>query len=267
MTWTSGMRAWGRFCTGCAEGKMVEHARVASTKAEAFEPGEAIVADLMFVDLNHEKIPLMCCVDEGSKCIVTVELKDKKVETMERAFESVLDQFSIAGHHPKRLIFDRETAIVAMESWIATHSIRLNLKAAAQKVGLAEVTIRQIREVARATKAGVRAEFGYIPPDAFNIDLCKYAAIVLNRGVRLGYTVSPYELFTGMKLDVMRDLRVAWGEVVVVKKPKGISSDLRVTGQWAVVVFSYFNRSGVIKVYLVESGKYAHRFVLGYLSG
>jgi hypothetical protein len=45
---------------------------------------------------------------------------------------------------------------------------------------------------------------------------------------------------------------------MVVKKPKGISSDLiSVTGQWAVVVRPIMNGTRVLKVYLVQTKKFA----------
>jgi hypothetical protein len=68
-----------------------------------------------------------------------------------------------------------------------------------------------------------------------------------------------YELFTGNQTDYMRDLRVEWGEPVVVKKPKEIVSDLKVTRQWGVVVRRMTNGTGVLKVYLVQSKRYAYR--------
>jgi hypothetical protein len=52
---------------------------------------------------------------------------------------------------------------------------------------------------------------------------------------------------------------VEWGEPIMVKKPKGLSSDLRVTGQWAVVVRRIMNMTGVLKVYLIQTKKYAYR--------
>ena len=36
------------------------------------------------------------------------------------------------------------------------------------------------------------------------------------------------------RIDYDRDFRCRWGELVIVKKPKGISSDLKVTGEWAM---------------------------------
>jgi hypothetical protein len=70
---------------------------------------------------------------------------------------------------------------------------------------------------------------------------------------------SPYELFTGRAIDLKRDFRADQGEPIIVKKPKGISSDLAVTGQWAVVVRRIMNGTGVLKVYLIQSKKYAYR--------
>ena len=79
---------------------------------------------------------------------------------------------------------------------IEAHGVKLILKAAGQKVGLAEVSIRLIREKARATKAGVRAMYGYIPANQFNVDLCLDTISILNRTTKDGYLHTPYELFT-----------------------------------------------------------------------
>ena len=51
--------------------------------------------------------------------------------------------------------------MVAMQEDIEARGVKLILNAAGQKVGLAEVSIRLIREKARATKAEVRAMYGY----------------------------------------------------------------------------------------------------------
>lgn len=57
----------------------------------------------------------------------------------------------------------------------------------------------------------------------------------------------------------MRDFRAEWGEILLVKKPKQLASDLNVTGEWAAVVRRIMNGTGVLKVYLVQSKKYAYR--------
>ena len=133
------------------------------------------------------------------------------------------------GKKLERFTFDRESAIVLMQDDIEAMGIKLSLKAAGQEVGLAEVSIRLVREreKARATKAGVRAMFGYMPANQFNMDLCMDTISVLNRTKRDGQTATPYEMFSGDVIDYERDFRCRWGELVIVKKPKGISIDGR----------------------------------------
>jgi hypothetical protein len=119
------------------------------------------------------------------------------------------------------------------------------------------VSIRLIREKARAMKAGVRGKFGYLPPNQFNMDLCLDCISVLKRIPKPDFEKTPYELFTKNQIDYMRDFRVEWG--VVVKKPKGTLSDLNVTGQWEVAICRVMNSTGVLKVYLLQNKRYAYR--------
>ena len=105
-----------------------------------------------------------------------------------------------------------------MQEDIEARGIQLSRKAAGQKVGLAEVSIRLIREKARATKAGVRAVYGYMPANQCH---CLDTIGVLNKTRRDGQTSTPFENFCGGTIDYMRDFRCRWGELVIVKKPKG----------------------------------------------
>ena len=72
-------------------------------------------------------------------------------------------------------------------------------------------------------------------------------------------SATPHELFTGDKVDQNRDFRCRWGELVIVKKPKGIASDLKTTGEWAMVVRRSMNHTGVLKIYLIGTRSYAYR--------
>ena len=152
-------------------------------------------------------------------------------------------------------LLEQESSIVAMQEDIEARGIKLILKAVGQKVGLAEVSIRLIREKARATKAGVRAMYGYIPANQFNIDLCLDTISVLNRTVKDGHQLTPYELFTGESIDYERDFRCRWGDLVIVKKPKGISSDLGVTGEWAMIVRRSMNKTGDLPIVCTSRGR------------
>ena len=80
----------------------------------------------------------------------------------------------------QKLIFDREPGIVPLELTLKEYGIELFLKAAGQKVGLAEVNIRNIRIKARKTKAGVREKYKYLPSNQFNMDLCLDSIQIMN---------------------------------------------------------------------------------------
>ena len=134
-----------------------------------------------------------------------------------------------------------------MQEDIEARGIKLILKAADQKVGSAEVSIRLIREQARATKAGVRAMYRYIPANQFNIDFCFDTSRTAISSPPTSYSRGEHRL-------------CRWGDLVIVKKPKGISSDLGVTGEWAMVVRRSMNRTGILKVSLTATRSYAYRF-------
>jgi hypothetical protein len=252
-----------KFCTGCLQGKMIEQFRIKSSKPlTASKPGDVGVADLMFIEtrIGKPKQPFYVHVDVFSHCILSAPMNGKTLDDLAYTVRVIRGSIEAEGLQLKKLVYDRESAIVALEPELTATRLNLDFKAAGQKVGLVEVTIRFIREGARATKAGVHAKYNYMPPVQWNKDLCLDVCFTRNRLPRPGQDRSPYELFTGKLIDWMRDFRAEWGEVVVVKKPRGISSDLTVTGEMAVVVRRGMSAgSGVLKVYLVTSKRFAYR--------
>ena len=189
------------------------------------------IGDIMFVEgIKKVKKPLLIHVDVCSKLITGVPLKDKSEEVCTSAIMQVKAVYAMNKHELKQLVSDHEPGIVPMKDELSKCGIELKLKAPGQKVGLAEVSIRLIREKARATKAGVRAKLGYLPPNQFNMDLCLDFVAVLHWIPNQDMEKTPCEVFTNGQVDYMRDFHVEWGEPIVVKKPKGISSDLKVKG-------------------------------------
>ena len=87
-------------------------------------------------------------------------------------------------------------------------NIHLDIAGARSHVPTAEREIRLVKERCRATMAGV----------PFNVptDMIRYLVVgvvsALNSTLREGQTVSPRELFTGIKMDASKDLRAAFGD-------------------------------------------------------
>jgi hypothetical protein len=223
-------------------------------------PGNETVGDIMFIELTESnKKPLMMHVNVCTKLITGVGMTNKSEEECTQTVLKIKNDYDLYGYRLKNLTLDREPGVVPAEDSLKASGINLKLKAAGQKVGLAEVSIRLIRMKARATKAGVRAQYGYLPPNLFNLDLCFDSIQVLNQIPKKGESKIPHEKFSGKKCNYLRDFRAEWGEPIIVKKTKQLSSDLQVTGQWAVVVRCMMDNSGILKVYIIQTKKYAYR--------
>ena len=84
----------GKFCTGCSEGKLKEHARKTSSKPlSANRPGENGVGDLMFVEgRNDIKVPFYIHVDVATKMIIGYAMKNKTYGEVKKAIEFVDDR-------------------------------------------------------------------------------------------------------------------------------------------------------------------------------
>lgn len=246
-------------CEGCLVGKMKQHMHVRSTKREVHDVGTAGTGDLMFIELsNQNKSPLMIHVDFGSKAMIGVHLKSKDMNEINRGLDVIRGHYRSHNHELRLLTYDRESALAAAEDTVLEKGVQLQLKAAGQKSGLAEVSISHIRMQARATKAGVIADYRYTPPVQWNKDLASDTISVINCQVRPNYDKSPFELFTGKQPDLLRNFRARWGEPILAKKRRGLSSDLNSTALWAIVVRRIMNGTGVLKVFSLETRKYLH---------
>jgi hypothetical protein len=251
----------GKYCTGCIEGAMKQHAKTESSKPLYSDvPGEISAGDLMFIEAKADiKRPMLINVDVATKLITGVSMRGRNEDECTNAILQVKAEYAIHGRKMQVHVFDRESGMIPAEAKLQLEVIKVQFKAASQKVALAEVNIREIRIKARSAKAGVRSKYNYLPPNQFNVDLVLDSIQVLNRIPKEGKTKSPYELFTGKSIDYLRDMQVDWGEPIIVERPRGIASDLTVTGQWAVVVRRIMNGTGVLKVYLIQQKKYAYQ--------
>jgi Reverse transcriptase (RNA-dependent DNA polymerase) len=182
------------------------------------------------------------------------KIASKSIESMKQSVRQVQGNYKQCGYTLKEIIFDRESAMVALEYDILELGIKLTLKASGQHVGLIEYTIGYLRGLCRATKNGVWDTYGYKPPPQWNEYLWRDSINVANRVVRPGFDKSPAELFTGIPLDPLRDLRAQWGEIVIVKKAKRISADLESTARWGVVIYRAPYGTGVITFYMIDTG-------------
>ena len=257
----------GHSCKGCIRGKLTDYSHKPSTREESYLPGEAAGGDLMFIEVKTGATlkPLLVTVDCNTQLGTITTMEDKSAESICAALS--LDQANkrSLGHPMKVLYFDREPSVIAKAAWMKESlGITLIPKAAGQHVGNAERYIRTLKDTCRATKIGVYDKYGYMPPMSWNVDLVLDVNSSLNVVVRSGKSKSPIELLTGNPPDRLRGLRgLPWGSVILTKPPRRseAANINEPKAEYSVVVRRMWDRSGVIKVYQVLSGKYAYRLL------
>jgi hypothetical protein len=137
----------GKYCTGCIEGAMKQHAKIDSVKPLTSEiPGEISAGDLMFIETKAEiKKPLLLNVDVATKLLTGVSMRGKDEDECTNALLQVKAEYAIHGRKMQTQIFDRESGMIPAETRLKLEGIKLDFKAAGQKVALAEVNIREVR--------------------------------------------------------------------------------------------------------------------------
>lgn len=83
-------------------------------------------------------------VDVKTKMITGVPLRNRSEEECTKALINIKTYYQNNNRPMKQLVFDREPEIIPTENTLRVNGVELVLKAAGQKVGLAEVSIRLI---------------------------------------------------------------------------------------------------------------------------
>ena len=248
-------------CPSCAQGKMVSHPQLPSTKSKDYEVGEAAAGDVMFLEnAKGGTDPALLMVDLTSRCMLGYVVEGRTTFHIKGAFDKVMSAYQEHGHKLRVLKFDRESAVVSLCDHLRGSGITPKLNAAGQKVGEAEVSIRIIKDRMRSTYYGIRQKYNYLLPKLFFKDLFIDSIKTQNLIVRHDESKCPRELFTGSKLDPLRDLRADFGEIVLCLRPKeGACRGMEPKADWAIILDRSINGTGVIKVYNIEAKSYAHR--------
>ena len=75
----------------------------------------------------------------------------------------------------------------------------------------------------------------------------------------------PYEKFTGLAPDFMRDFRVELGAIILVERPKrGVARDLSEKAEWAIVTGRAMDGTGILEVLVLQTYRSAFRLKFSY---
>ncbi len=179
--------------------------------------------DVMFVD----SLPYLLTVSEplGLRMVKLLDGGKRDAKAMYDAFVCILKEYESRGFSIDYVFFDGEKPIAAAKGLLASLNVRLNTSSANKHVPIAERAIRQIKERIRAVATTL--------PYACPLKLMPYLVDFVVRCINLFpkttalERVSPREMFTGIKLDYHRDLRVTFGAYAQIEVPHAESNDPR----------------------------------------
>ena len=217
---------------------MKAHDQLLSSRGLSGVVGAVFQGDIFFVEADESKrlVPVLIAVCESSMLMYLHVLEDAlaraqgkrrlmvNVAEMQSALDGLLHLCITSGHPIGELRFDRESSIAEtiIGPWLQSKGVDLSLTGAGQKLGLAEVCGRIVKNSCRATLAGILERFGYHYPAKWIPRLVGDIVCVLNRTARRGETLSPSQKFFGpaSAMDLLRDMRAPIGEILLFKRPK-----------------------------------------------
>ena len=191
----------------------------------------------------------------ASKMYFSTPVRGRSLEDIQLAVDDLASTFNTSGRELKQVSCDRESAVTVMGPYLNSKGISLDLKASGQKCPRVEVAIRGLKDTARSTYFSIQNSEGYLLPVGYLRQLLLMDALkTLNRRIRRGEVRSPYELFTGKKIDYTRDFRAPFGAVVAAHRPlRGVGRDtaaILAKAELGIVAVRPMDGTSVIGIYL-----------------
>jgi hypothetical protein len=232
-------------CNECIIGKMINKPAITSTTTPAYNVGEVLHGDIFTID-NQQYLLL---VDEKSGLIMTNKLVNSGKPQVLSAISSDIAQLRSYRHDPKHIYLDNQSSFISAEESLNHQGIVIHFCPVEGHIRRAERAIRSVKERVHAILAGLP----YQLPACLLSELILYVAQSLNMVVNSNNNyISPREMVTGTKLDFQHDLRVSFGDFVVVRTPYPQQNPELPPGQYAIITGRKLNSHGMVYVYLLQ---------------
>lgn len=169
--------------------------------------------DLFFIDGDGYLIAVMSPLDYTS----TVHIKNRKTAVLRGALWSILAKIDQQHYTVNYILTDNEGGITAFFVELERAGYEINPAGAGDHVPIVERKIRTIKERVRAYLQSIpyTLMFSLL---RYLVESCVIAINLLPDEQREDPT-SPYELFTGFKVDYKKQLRISFGDYAECKNP------------------------------------------------
>jgi len=209
-------------------------------------------ADLIFI---REQFFLLCVVTPLQLAWAT-RLRDRGVESVGEAIQKLIDMVAGRGFQILEVRCDGEGAVGAMRGELNALGLVVHIAGPGQHVPVVE-------RMSQTVKGRVRAHITSLPfvMPSIILEYCVYFCVwCVNLQPSSASTdgVSPYEQFSGLKLDAKRDLRFSFGDYI---QATGADTDnsmnARTTG--CIGLLPTCNLTGSVKMWSLSTRKIVTR--------
>jgi len=163
-----------RGCAACRLGTMTHHPQLTSSRGLSTVPGRVAQGDIWFLESElGRKVPILLAIDEASSFMFIYVFREAALRAtgprfmvndkdMHAALTMLKAVWDGAVNGLELIKFDREPAIASLAIAIFCKSmgIELVLNAAGHKLGLAEGSVRIVKDKGKSVTAGIPDKFG-----------------------------------------------------------------------------------------------------------
>lgn len=214
--------------------------------------------DIMYISNNYL---YLVSVTESIGLVMGTTIKGNKKTNanLKLSIDEIINKHNIAGFKIVCIKCDNEGGIVSLNNYLNSLNIKLNIVPREQHIPLIERKIRQIKEIMRTIISGLE----YRLPKTLLDYLVFYAIKCINAlpTKHNNINISPYELFTGRKIDFKRDFRIKFGQFVQLFNDNSLKKNDVFTPRTidAISLITNDNIQGSVLFYVIESSKIVAR--------
>ncbi|KAA8493868.1 hypothetical protein FVE85_5005 [Porphyridium purpureum] len=210
---------------------------------------QSLHCDVMFI----ERQPFLLAVAKPSQYMYATSMRTKAAADIGRALRAQITHVSAHNILINEIRSDPESGLVAVAEELLRAGILPEITAATEAVPAAERAIRLVKERVRCVVNGLpfRLPLGLL---AAAVQYCVQRLNMLPSTVSQSPGASARELFTGLKSDASRDLRLKFGEYIQVHTAK-TGNSLEPPTEGCIALHGSDNLSGSWHIFGLNTGR------------
>jgi hypothetical protein len=211
--------------------------------------------DIMYIN-NYA---FVITVSERVGLLMVQPIRSKQTQVLQNSIESCIVNYRKEGFNVVMIKSDDgEPGIMALKNWLMNKKIILNETSKNQHVPLIERKIKQIKERCRVHIAALPYNLPRIILENLVI-YCVHSINIVPQTIT-EHSLSPFEIYSGKKVNVKTDLKIQFGEYVQIPVDNSVGKNaMNARTNDAIALHMRGNLQGSAAFYNIQTGKVVHR--------